>query len=75
MIVCIAVILTMTFGVYSYTPTSAKEVKINRRDAALALTTLDIAISQSDKSSLDESLNEGEIASGIAELHDNFEIL
>lgn len=51
------------------TPVHAKAntVTVNCRNIAVALATLNIAIALSDKASLDESLNEGEIAPGLAE--------
>lgn len=46
------------------TPADAKvkSVKVNCRNVAVALATLDITIALSDNSSLDASLSEGEIA-------------
>ncbi len=41
---------------------SSKTVKVNCRNAAVALATLDIAVGLADKDNLDASLNEGNIA-------------
>jgi hypothetical protein len=75
-IICMGVLITIASGAYFPAPASAGgDVNVNCRDAALALATLNIAVGLSDKSDLDDSLQEGDIADGINELQDNFESL
>jgi hypothetical protein len=68
-----ALLIVTAFGTYfvatpahakasSSHSTSSKTVKVNCRNVAVALATLNIAVALADKGSLDGSLNEGNIA-------------
>jgi hypothetical protein len=59
--------LSLVYLLSSPVHAKAKTVTVNCRNIAVALATLNIAIALSDKASLDASLSEGEISTGLDE--------